>query len=59
MDELKQPSPATDPPHQSGLQWAWVPVRSLGPRHRDRIATHLTALPEADRYLRFGYAATD
>lgn len=36
-----------------------VPIRSLGPRHRDRIAVHLKALDERDRYLRFGYAARD
>ena len=40
-------------------KWAWVPIRSLGPRHRDRIAAHLPALDESDRYLRFGYPATD
>jgi GNAT superfamily N-acetyltransferase len=34
-------------------------VRSLGRRHRDRILVHLMALSEADRYLRFGYAAND
>ena len=39
--------------------WTWVPVRSLGPRHRERIAAHLMALSESDRYLRFGYPATD
>jgi len=39
--------------------WSWVPIRSLGPRHRERIATHLLALDERSRYLRFGYAATD
>lgn len=38
---------------------AWVPIRSLGPRHRDRMATHLCALDERSRYLRFGYAASD
>ena len=38
---------------------AWVPIRSLGPRHRERIATHLIALDERSRYLRFGYAAND
>jgi GNAT superfamily N-acetyltransferase len=37
----------------------WVPVRSLGPRHRERIVAHLVALDERSRYLRFGYAATD
>lgn len=37
----------------------WVPIRSLAPRHRDRIARHLLALSEQDRYLRFGHAASD
>jgi RimJ/RimL family protein N-acetyltransferase len=36
-----------------------VPIRSLGPGHRDRVAAHLLALNAHDRYLRFGYAATD
>lgn len=36
-----------------------VPIRSLGPRHRDRISKHLLALDASDRYLRFGYAASD
>jgi RimJ/RimL family protein N-acetyltransferase len=36
-----------------------VPIRSLGPGHRERIRTHLMALDEHDRYLRFGYAASD
>ncbi len=36
-----------------------VPIRSIGPTHRERIAVHLQALDEHDRYLRFGYAATD
>jgi len=37
----------------------WVPIRSLSPRHKPRVVRHLQALPAADRYLRFGYAATD
>jgi len=37
----------------------WVPIRSLSERHRPRIVAHLLALPEGDRYLRFGYAASD
>jgi GNAT superfamily N-acetyltransferase len=37
----------------------WIPVRSLAERHRPRILAHLLALPERDRYLRFGYAASD
>lgn len=36
-----------------------VPIRSLGIGHRRRIAAHLLALDERDRYLRFGYAAND
>ena len=36
-----------------------VPIRSIGATHRERIAVHLLALDEHDRYLRFGYAATD
>ncbi len=36
-----------------------VPIRSLGPSHRARIASHLLALDELDRFLRFGYAAND
>jgi len=43
----------------TGRGRSWVPIRSLGPRHRPRISTHLTALDERSRYLRFGYAATD
>lgn len=36
-----------------------VPIRSLGPQHRERVATHLLGLTERDRYLRFGYMASD
>ena len=36
-----------------------VPIRSIGPGERVRITQHLLALPEHDRYLRFGYAAND
>jgi GNAT superfamily N-acetyltransferase len=51
---LTPPSPPAETP-----KWTWVPIRSLGPRHHDRIAVHLVALDAADRYLRFGYPATD
>lgn len=37
----------------------WVPIRALSQRHRDRLAKHLLALAPDDRYLRFGYAASD
>jgi GNAT superfamily N-acetyltransferase len=36
-----------------------VPIRSLGSNHRSRIANHLIALDDNDRYLRFGYVAQD
>ena len=39
--------------------FSWVPIRSLAPRHRDRIRAHLLALDARDRYLRFGHSATD
>jgi RimJ/RimL family protein N-acetyltransferase len=36
-----------------------VPIRSLGAGHRERIGAHLLSLDGQDRYLRFGYAASD
>jgi GNAT superfamily N-acetyltransferase len=51
--------PADADPGATGRGRSWVPIRSLGPRHRTRISTHLIALDERSRYLRFGYAATD
>ena len=46
-------------PHHAPRVPVVVPIRSLGATYRDRIAAHLLALPPADRYLRFGYAAND
>jgi GNAT superfamily N-acetyltransferase len=46
-------------PDSPAASWVWVPIRSLGPRHRERIIAHFLALDVPDRYLRFGYAATD
>ena len=48
-------APAASAPRRTGS----VPIRSLGPSHRERITEHLLALDERDRYLRFGYAAND
>ncbi len=36
-----------------------VPIRALGPSYRERITQHLLQLEPPDRYLRFGYAASD
>ena len=51
--------PMTTPDPVATKSWNWIPIRSLGPRHRERITQHLLALSDNDRYLRFGYAATD
>lgn len=47
------------PKPQGSSTTVMVPIRSLAPRHRDRIGAHLLALEPHDRYLRFGYAASD
>jgi len=36
-----------------------VPIRSMGRGHLLRISAHLLALEPHDRYLRFGYSASD
>jgi GNAT superfamily N-acetyltransferase len=56
---LSQLAEAPKPEHCPSTHWTWVPIRSLAPRHRERIAAHLMALDASDRYLRFGYPATD
>ncbi len=53
-NRLDRPTEATRQPPRR-----WIPIRSLAERHRPRIVAHLLALPEHDRYLRFGYAASD
>jgi RimJ/RimL family protein N-acetyltransferase len=50
---------ATPAPTHRRESPSWVPIRSLTPRHRDRIVRHLLELQEQDRYLRFGHAASD
>jgi GNAT superfamily N-acetyltransferase len=56
---IHPPADLPKPDGQPPANWTWVPIRSLGPRHRQRIAAHLMALDVNDRYLRFGYPATD
>jgi GNAT superfamily N-acetyltransferase len=46
-------------PQQPAAPYRWIPIRSLAERHRARVRTHLLALEPQDRYLRFGYAASD
>ena len=55
-------APSTPSPTEtasSSSSRTWIPIRSLAPRHRERIAAHLVALDAHARYLRFGYPATD
>lgn len=63
-DFLKWSLPAVRDRHdRSSMAFAegfrWVPIRSLSHRHRARILAHLLVLNESDRYLRFGYPASD
>lgn len=51
-------SPPSAPAKESP-RLLWVPIRSLAERHRGRISQHLLSLNESDRYLRFGFPATD
>ena len=51
--------PVAAPVANASARLRWVPIRSLAVRHRPRIAAHLLSLPEHDRFLRFGYAASD
>lgn len=52
-------APTASPAGKAPAHPMMVPIRSMGPSHRERIAIHLFALSGHDRYLRFGYAATD
>jgi GNAT superfamily N-acetyltransferase len=54
------PAPTdTATPPEPRWQFGWVPIRSLASRHRPRILAHLHSLSARDRYLRFGYPASD
>ena len=56
---LRPPIEGAGPPSESRPVPVLVPIRSLGVNHRERIAQHLMALDPHDRYLRFGFAASD
>lgn len=56
MNTRTATSPAEPGP---AARYRWLPVRSLAQRQRPRILSHLLALKDEDRYLRFGYAASD
>jgi RimJ/RimL family protein N-acetyltransferase len=46
------------PLQKAGLSH-WLPIFPLSERHRPMMERHLLALSDRDRYLRFGYPATD
>ena len=52
-------SPTVTPAQPHAQASTIVPIREIGARYRARIGRHLLALDEHDRYLRFGYAASD
>jgi GNAT superfamily N-acetyltransferase len=54
MQPILDPAVTAPPP-----ALRWVPIRSLGVRHRGRIREHLLALDAGDRHLRFGQAVND
>jgi len=53
------PAPPVATAEEARASRSWVPIRSLGPRHRERIVAHLVALDDRSRYLRFGYQASE
>lgn len=59
LDRVEAPSQPAQPAEPDADSLRWVPVRKLSARHRQRIVDHLTALDERDRYLRFGFVASD
>lgn len=46
-------------PPERRAQPRWLPMRSLGPRHRARVLAHLLMLDATDRHLRFGHSVSD
>jgi GNAT superfamily N-acetyltransferase len=67
-DSENTPAPAAAPATEAPAapaggdptkQMPWIPIRSLSDRHRERVLAHMLQMAERDRYLRFGYLATD
>jgi GNAT superfamily N-acetyltransferase len=54
--ELRGPGTAPD---RAAFGLKWIPIRALNTQHGPQMLTHLLALNERDRYLRFGHAAAD
>jgi GNAT superfamily N-acetyltransferase len=56
---IRSTEPASTPAPAAQRPFRWFPIRSLGPQQRSRIQAHLMSLGPDDRYLRFGYPASD
>ncbi len=59
MNTLSTSTTAADAPQSAVAKGNWVPIRTLGPRHSERVRAHLLALDEQARLLRFGHVASD
>ena len=57
--EAQRDRTATPKSAKPAFAFRWIPILSLEARHRPRILAHLLGLSERDRYLRFGYVASD
>lgn len=53
------PTPVVRPPPAPAAAPRVIPIRALGPQHRQALLRHLLALEAPDRYLRFGHVAGD
>ncbi len=58
-DAIRLQVAGSEPHGKINADHGLVPIRALTSRHRRRITEHLLALPAQDRYLRFGYGASD
>lgn len=56
---LKAPMDGSHTVATATPQAVLVPIRTIGPAERLRLAAHLLALEPPDRYLRFGFCASD
>jgi GNAT superfamily N-acetyltransferase len=56
---LQPPQDGSEKPISGERALTNIPIRTLGKRQRSAVSRHLLALDAQDRYLRFGYVASD
>jgi GNAT superfamily N-acetyltransferase len=56
---LQPPREGSEKPLMEGRALPNIPIRTLSKRQRAAVSRHLLALDAQDRYLRFGYVASD